>query len=1725
MTPFIQPAAYTPPPPPPSPSPAASISRSDRFLAPTVCPARNGTNNGFVEHSSNTTPIPSSSTTVSIAAQRVYSTMQSTPTPTTTAINARWDEGREGKADEEKRQGQKQKQEEQPQGPCTLVSSPTLSRTLSSNPSTSSNTPDNYNYQTTIHSRSVHILPHQSRPIMQHQQQQRRQHSLSHKKDAPYYYISQQQQQQHPEHQQLQQHLQSQPPYAPSAQHAMVSLQREPSFRSLSSKLQGGGAQPNIGSVLLRTPDSRYLEAFEGYFEHHSYRRLEDSVALDVESGDELASEDDDGEDDDDDDVDEEPKIRWAFSYKANRDELPRRERRRSRSVSGVVSPPASPISSSPWTSPPSRDPYDGLTTPMSRTSSLLVSPAMDGTVTTPPPSSRVSYTPRRRHHSCVAPNTKEFQTLATIFGWVTDASAAHTWPVRSEEEEEEEEQRRKASIESVMDSSPQYVPRRDQTTACASDDDSDLDDCFRQSSLSASWCTSRESRGSELSQGRIEGRFEHNPQSSNGSIEFLAESNDGNGAYAVASSWTYSSKSSGNSWQTETPESERSACPSESPSSLSSAPTPPQLHSVDDFLQQVRSRVLQPCQVVSSPEVTIDNNHHHSLLLTTSPLPPRTTGRSLQRSDTMSTRHSSESLFSPRDSELESPYTQCSNSTLMSPLSCSHGKDAGYMPFSYNRHGQPMESFTTCVTQSLNNLSSQLYDHSEDAPADKTAIDNSCKGCATNAPEGDTEESLSPPPIPPRYPEIDLRVFDHPEVESTETIVYAPPLEGSKRESLSGTLELRPVVAATIVKLIEKLTHQYGMDSGFMADFFLTYRLFMSPVQLCKYLIQRYLWALEEDTEFRCVVRVRTFVVFRFWINNHFADDFLTSKSLRFQMASFLNEMRFNARVQTSPRDSRIIRNLMDFFKYQRRYYKGLAQQSATAELERYQRQCKYDSQNNKSKNASGQDSESGLQTKASTEGMMDSAATATMSAEAVVDRLRVSIVHRQVDPVTGKVTTSDVTDATHAPHPTKGRHRAYTLGGMITSKSTNSDVSGKHSNAKPPLSKEPPRTAQQMGRQASEGSGLFTPRERRLSSSSVKSNRSTSTWSTKFVNKIRQKSEDFYQHIVHSSSGSGSGGVSGSQHRTDGKHQCVCWTLAYIGISEHHALNTARSFPNLRPSVISNQYQPHQQQQDTVGSGVGSNTSSSIPGLPSNKSIKRLKSSLSLGLHSTSSNSSTAIPSPASSPTRNQFSGISSRHSRTNSNSSVGYHPNPECPYHVPCVEAIQITTDAIKPVSSVSTLCESGSSSATFTTLKEALSESHGGYNSESGSSSQPHSGGIVPPSPSWNYGPWHSSAHQLFPTMVPPPPYKPFILFYRSQLIAQQLCLLEQHFLENVKWDELLEVELCRAGRKSRSKVQSSISGYMFRAEGEPNGMDASNERSNMLCMWVASEVVSTRVLDDRVRVIEKFIRIAQKCYQYRNFNSLIQLVMGLGSSPLCGLRRTWARVNSYEMRILHDLQGFISPFGNWSHLRKAMNQVGYQETAAAAEKGQRLSIQSSDTFASSISSIEPGHSKYLQYQAPLDKQGCIPFLGLFVFDLTHIAVSPSWFLPQVVAPTSENCSDSEENNSSSVDGAAPFQSGLGSVPPTPMKANHMATAARLEAPEPKDLQDLMPSGTLLVHFYRYQLIAKTIKWFMAFQQRSPKYTFPVDSTLYSKCFLLRVLTKERVKELAIKCESE
>ncbi|CAG8469888.1 10661_t:CDS:2, partial [Diversispora eburnea] len=137
-----------------------------------------------------------------------------------------------------------------------------------------------------------------------------------------------------------------------------------------------------------------------------------------------------------------------------------------------------------------------------------------------------------------------------------------------------------------------------------------------------------------------------------------------------------------------------------------------------------------------------------------------------------------------------------------------------------------------------------------------------------------------------------------------------------------------------------------------------------------------------------------------------------------------------------------------------------------------------------------------------------------------------------------------------------------------------------------------------------------------------------------------------------------------------------------------------------------------------------------------------------------------------------------------------------------------------------------------------------------------------------------------------------PYKSFVLMYRSELIVKQFCLIERNLLLNVQWDELVDISWTKDDEK-------------------------------IACDWVATEIVLTRDLEERALVIEKFIRIAQKCLQLSNFATLVQILLGLQSPPVERLHRTWTRVRTSEMRILKELNEYISPFGNWKVIRDAM----------------------------------------------------------------------------------------------------------------------------------------------------------------------------------------------------------
>lgn len=141
------------------------------------------------------------------------------------------------------------------------------------------------------------------------------------------------------------------------------------------------------------------------------------------------------------------------------------------------------------------------------------------------------------------------------------------------------------------------------------------------------------------------------------------------------------------------------------------------------------------------------------------------------------------------------------------------------------------------------------------------------------------------------------MDVFDRPDYypsPSSRVIVY------KKSAGQKGQSRL-DVLHGDIYALVVNLTSPVdGIDYSFMSDFFLVYRHFVSSVELYNILISRFKWAIrdlltnEKQTHAAEIARsviIRTFVLIRHGVLNHFTEDFLFGSHLSKSFTAFLNE------------------------------------------------------------------------------------------------------------------------------------------------------------------------------------------------------------------------------------------------------------------------------------------------------------------------------------------------------------------------------------------------------------------------------------------------------------------------------------------------------------------------------------------------------------------------------------------------------------------------------------------------------------------------------------------------------------------------------------------------------------------------------------------------------------------------------------------------------------------
>ncbi|KAF4630728.1 hypothetical protein G7Y89_g7410 [Cudoniella acicularis] len=186
--------------------------------------------------------------------------------------------------------------------------------------------------------------------------------------------------------------------------------------------------------------------------------------------------------------------------------------------------------------------------------------------------------------------------------------------------------------------------------------------------------------------------------------------------------------------------------------------------------------------------------------------------------------------------------------------------------------------------------------------------------------------------------------------------------------------------------------------------------------------------------------------------------------------------------------------------------------------------------------------------------------------------------------------------------------------------------------------------------------------------------------------------------------------------------------------------------------------------------------------------------------------------------------------------------------------------------------------------------------------------------------------------------------PFILAFDSQILAQQFTLIEKDALNEIDWKDLIEMKWKDSSTESRSWVD-------FLRTSEPRGVEVVIARFNLVVKWAVSECVLTQDLGERVRTIIKCIHIAAHCRKYRNFATMTQLTIALTSKDLSRLTRTWAHVPVEDIQTLRQLEGLVTPTGNFHNLRAEMEGAGAD-------------------------------------------QGCVPFVGIYTHDLLVNSERPS-----------------------------------------------------------------------------------------------------------------------------------
>ncbi|KAJ3372602.1 hypothetical protein GGF31_001622 [Allomyces arbusculus] len=103
-------------------------------------------------------------------------------------------------------------------------------------------------------------------------------------------------------------------------------------------------------------------------------------------------------------------------------------------------------------------------------------------------------------------------------------------------------------------------------------------------------------------------------------------------------------------------------------------------------------------------------------------------------------------------------------------------------------------------------------------------------------------------------------------------------------------------------------------------------------------------------------------------------------------------------------------------------------------------------------------------------------------------------------------------------------------------------------------------------------------------------------------------------------------------------------------------------------------------------------------------------------------------------------------------------------------------------------------------------------------------------------------------------------------------------------------------------------------------------------SNQVSYWVATEICTQPELPNRVKVLERMIKIAKICRRERNFNTTMAIIAGLNNSGVLRLKQTWEAMQDKYRQRYADLEQLMAQTHNFRQYRAvidSMEQDGFR----------------------------------------------------------------------------------------------------------------------------------------------------------------------------------------------------